>query len=98
MERHRVAGMTETIVILSLAVLPMTDSALNRDEIARRAGCSSVARITIADDPGRGFTVIVSCVVLAVPIAEILRTETWEAARQVPASCPPLGICGRTGP
>lgn len=92
------AGMTETIVILSLAVLPMTDSALNRDEIARRAGCPSVLRLTIADDPGQGFTVIARCVAPGVPIAEILRTETWETARQVPASCPPLGICGRTGP
>ncbi len=77
---------TDSIVILLLSILPIVGSAgLDRIEVARLAGCpSGTALISITEDPGRGWIVIVRCRVPVVPIAEILRTYPYEAPRQPP--------------
>lgn len=57
-----------TTVVLALPSLPLTgNTQLDRGEIAHLAGCIDTAVITIGDDPGRGYTVIVRCRVPVVP-------------------------------
>ena len=82
--------MTDTIVILLLAALPMTNpvdggSKLDRDALVAQAGCHGVARITIAEHDGvdAKWLVTVRCSLPRVPVAEILRAEPYEAPRRV---------------
>ena len=85
-------AIADTVVILFLAALPLTGgTSLDRGAIAALAGCQpAIALISIAEDPDRGWIVIVRCHVPVVPTAEILRTEPWEASRQLqtPAGFP----------
>lgn len=77
--------MLESVVILALAALSLTGgTALDRGEIIHRAGCLDVPVISIIEDPERGYTAIVRCRVRTTPTAEILRSDPWEPARQIP--------------
>ena len=63
---------------------------IDRDEIARLAGCTNVPVITIAED-GERYLAIVRCVRPRVPRAEILREAqvSWSTGPryQCPPSC-----------
>lgn len=83
----------ETIVTLILAALPLSGSLVDHATILRAAGCDGRGRITIAQTSPAEWTVIVRCTRTAVPTADILRTDRWEAAHPVFTPCP-LGACG----
>ena len=83
--------MPDTTVILLLATLPLYGTGLDRDALAHRAGCKGQAKLTIVQEsaePESRWIVIVRCVVPVVPIAEILRTEPYEAPRRVRVCAP----------
>lgn len=83
-------------VVLLLATLPLTAVGLDRDAIARQAGCEDRAVITIAQEaagePDGRWIVIVRCI--GVPTAEILRTPPYESPRQVQRPCLPSPFAG----
>jgi len=83
--QRRVRAVSEYIVILLLAALPMTNSQLDRGALVAQAGCHGVGRITIAEHGGADakWLVTVRCAVPRVPTAEILRMP-YEAPRVAP--------------
>ena len=85
----------DTTVVLLLATLPLTSAGIDRDAIVRQAGCEERAAITVvqesASEPDSRWIVIVRCLI---PVAEILRTNPWEAARQAQGPCVPSPFAG----
>ena len=81
----------DTTVVLLLATLPLTSAGIDRDAIVRQAGCEERAAITIvqesAGEPDSRWIVIVRCFIPVIPMAEILRTNPWEAPRQAQGPC-----------
>ena len=67
--------MIDHVVVLILATLPLTGGTnLDRGAVAAQAGCQpATAVIAIAEEPERGWLVIVRCRNVVTPTAEILR-------------------------
>ena len=82
-----------TIVTLIFSALPLTGALNDGHAVSRATGCDGRGRITIAQTSPAEWTVIVRCTRTAVPTADILRTDRWEAAHPVFTPCP-LGACG----
>ena len=86
--------MTETTVILLLAALPVTATgAFDRDALVALAGpaCAWRALVTVTQERGEHdfdgrWIAILRC--WPVPVAEILRTEPYEAPRRSAACVP----------